>query len=196
MQPITLQHEPVNFDHDVRQPGLVFLRKNPSPKANEWTGKEYWQRALADMRNSYNKLCAYSACWIPHSTGNHSVDHFIPKSISPIQAYEWTNFRYVSARFNGRKGITTIVDPFSMSFPWFIIDFSNFFVLPDINVLKQVQVDLANETIRILKLNIDDELVKERQEFYNEYKSGNISFNYVQRKFPFLAYEMNRQNKL
>jgi hypothetical protein len=41
-------------------------------ESQQWRGKEYWQRALPDMRKAYNSIC--SAFWIPHSTGYDALE--------------------------------------------------------------------------------------------------------------------------
>ena len=193
---IARQNEPANFDRLVRQPGSKFLATVPNPTDAQWTKKSYWQRALPDMRNAYNKICAYCACWIPHSTGSHSIDHFTAKKINPQLAYEWNNFRYVSSRFNSRKGIKAIVDPLAMIVQWFVIDFTTFLIKPNKAVLTAEELKLANDTISILKLNDDEDLVNERQVYFQDYKTGEITFDYLKRQAPFIATEIERQNLL
>ena len=57
-------------------------------------------------------------------------------------AYEWNNYRYVSARFNSRKGTQTIVDPFELSSDWFLLDFTLFLLHPNPG-LAPVEKELA-----------------------------------------------------
>jgi hypothetical protein len=83
MIPVATQAEPINFTKQVRIPGQQFLSKVAKPTSLQWRGKEYWQRALPDMRRAYKSICAYSGFWIPHSTGNHSIDHFKSFLIKP-----------------------------------------------------------------------------------------------------------------
>jgi hypothetical protein len=193
MIPIPTYKEPTDFDKTVRQPGSVFLGSKNVIRESDWKGKEYWQKSLPVLRNLSKKVCAYSATWIPHSTGSHSIDHFLCKNDHPQLAYEWSNFRYVSARFNSRKGRKVIVDPQNMQFNWFIIDFSTFFILPNTTLLDSKQLKLAEFTIDILKLNDDDELVEERIAYYSDFMSKKISFDYLQEHAPFIATEILRQ---
>ena len=193
MMPVKFQPEPVQFTKKVRVPGQQFLSKVQKPISQQWRGKEYWQRALPDMRQAYNSICAYSAFWIPHSTGNHSIDHFIPKSKQPNLAYEWHNFRYVSARFNSRKGTRTIVDPFKLRQGWFILDFKSFLIKPK-PALSSTKKDKLWETIKHLKLNDDEDLVIERQTWYLNYLNKEISFEHLKKNAPFVAFEIERQN--
>jgi hypothetical protein len=190
MIPISLKPEPANFDASVRIPGQNFLRSNPHPKHNEW--KPYWTNALPDLRIAYNEICAYSATWIPHSTGGHSVDHFDSKTINPHLAYEWSNFRYCSSRFNSRKGVKTIADPFSIHYNWFEINFSNMLIQPADYLAPTIKNEI-NASIDILGLNSDDKLVEERLSYFQYFHNGDISFSYLERKAPFIAYELRRQ---
>lgn len=193
MIPITPQAEPADFNNNVRNPGTAFLAIKPNPTKDEWKGHEYWQRALSDMRTLYKGICAYSACWIPYSTGCHSVDHFLPKGNNPSQAYEWSNFRYASSRFNSRKGVRTIVDPFQMNFNWFTLDFITLLIKPNKQRLSAIELSLAINTIEYFQLNDDDELVEERYQYYDDYINGLITFEYLQRQAPFIASELRRQ---
>ncbi len=192
MIPIRPQPAPTDFDDRVRNPGQRFLAEIPIPTVRQWEGREYWRRVLPDMSIAYESICAYCAHWIPHSTGNHSIDHFIPKSQDPQLAYEWSNFRYVAARFNSRKGTKEILDPFALPSDWFIIDFSSMFVKPG-HDLSPHDKETVQRTITILKLNEDDDLVTEREAWVNEFRSGGISFSYLQKKAPFIAQELDRQ---
>jgi hypothetical protein len=192
MMPLAMKQPPPNFPNLVREPGRVFLRKIPHPTSEEWKKGDFWVKVLPYMRSQYDSLCSYCAQWIPHSTGNHTVDHFIPKSLRPALAYEWSNYRYVSSRFNSRKGMRSILDPFTLTEPPFEMDFSSFLLTTNPNLQPGEQA-LALETIRILKLNSDDDLVYERQEWTNEYRAGEITFEHLRRKAPFLAYEVDRQ---
>lgn len=192
MIPVKEQPEPDNFDERVRVAGMEFLAQEPHPSSQQWKGKEYWRRVLPDLRKSYGGVCAYCANWIPYGTGSQSVDHFVPKSEQPSLAYEWTNFRYVSARFNSRKGTRPILDPFQLEMNWFVIDFNTHYVHPNPSLLLEQQ-DLVNDTIRVLKLNEDDDLVEERYEWSMNYRCGEIPFDHLKRYYPFIAYEISRQ---
>lgn len=194
MLPIQAKPEPANFDLNVRQPGRNVLLVHPNPTEKEWKGKEFWQRSLPQLRTSYNQICVYSSTWIPHSTGTHSVDHFIAKKLRPDLAYEWDNFRYVSTRFNSRKGLKTILDPFLMVEFLFQIDFKTLFIKPNATIVDNAVLVSVQNTIEVLKLNDDDELVKERFEYCTLYWSKEITFDYLSKKVPLIAFELQRQN--
>lgn len=192
MIPIQPQAEPKEFAKQVKEPGAKFLTELPHPTSKQWRGKEYWQRVLPEMRVAYKSICAYCAQWIPHSTGSHSIDHFIPKSIAPDLAYQWSNFRYVSSRFNSRKGTRTILDPFILEKEWFVLEFHSMLIKANPKLLPREQEAIFN-TIAILKLNTDEILVQERQSWLEYFSNGEISFAHLNRKAPFIAYELKRQ---
>lgn len=195
MIPVQPQPEPTDFAQRVREPGAEFLRQLPRPTAKQWKGREYWQHALPDMRTAYKGICAYCAHWIPHSTGSHSIDHFMPKSMAPELAYEWHNFRYVSSRFNSRKGTRAILDPFELEPNWFVLAFPSLLIKPN-PTLQPDQKKAVLNTITILKLNTDETLVQERQNWLEFFGTGDISFAHLQKKVPFIAYELKRQGLL
>jgi len=193
MMTIQLFSEPTTFDKKVRQKGIRFLKRASNPTVSEWSKHAYWQHTLPEMRSFYNGLCNYCATWIPHSTGQHSVDHFLSKDDSPHLAYEWNNYRYASTRFNSRKGTKEIIDPATLPPGVFILNFSNFFVELHTAFGPPQIASLALETIVILKFNDDDELVEERMAYFQYYIKGDISFDYLQQQAPFIAFEVERQ---
>lgn len=84
----------------------------------------------------------------------------MPKSVAPELAYEC--FRYVSSRFNSRKGTRLILDPFELEGDWFVLGFPSLLIKPNPNLLPDQKKAVLN-TITILKLNTDETLVQERQ---------------------------------
>jgi hypothetical protein len=192
MIPVQPQPEPADFSERVRKPGTVFLKKVPCPTTEQWKGKEYWQKVLPDMRKAYKGICAYSAHWISPVTGSHSIDHFVPKSVQANLAYEWSNFRYASSKFNSRKGKHTILDPFHVEPDWFVLDFPSLLVKPNLNLLPHQKKAVRN-TISVLKLNADENCVKARQHWVMEFCAGEITFAHLKKKAPFIAHELQRQ---
>ncbi len=187
------QPEPASFDATVRQPGIRFLSTIPTkPTSQEWQDKDYWRKSLPALRSVYNETCAFCARRIAHSTGMGSVDHFDSKDEFPQSAYEWKNFRYASLRFNGRKRNERIIDPFEINGDWFQIDFTTMIIRPNPFLDNDLKVKIQN-TIVVLKLNEDEDLVKERLQAFRDLQENEISFDYLSREFPFIAQEMQRQ---
>lgn len=190
MIPVTLQAEPSDFDLRVRRPGNSFLRSNPKPTPKQLRAKNYWSRCLPNLRNAYNKICAYSACWIPTQG---SVDHFHPKTLRLDLAYEWNNYRLAFEKLNNYKGESTgVADPTSIQSGWFTLDFHSFYVIPGQGLRKEIH-KLVNRTIEILHLNSDDSLVDLRFEMVKDYAKGNVNLQFLESKYPFIAIELKRQ---
>lgn len=191
---VLMKPEPDAFDKKVRKPGNLYLKFKPKPTSKEWKkdGKEYWQKMLPTARKLYNQCCAYCATWIPHSTGTHSMDHFLPKGNYPELAYEWSNYRYASPRFNSRKRTETIADPFCIGIDDFNMDLGSLMIKPSNDLLPGAQ-KLVHDTIETLKLNHDPALVEERWKYFSLYKDGDCSLDFLKRDAPFIAKEIIRQ---
>lgn len=111
MIPVNRLPEPNWFDVSVRQKGLLFLEKVSKPTDSQWDGHAFWRETLPEFRTGYAQICNFAATWIPRTTGSDSIDHFVPKTDEPMRAYEWTNFRYASLRFNRTKRKNAIFRP-------------------------------------------------------------------------------------
>ncbi|MFN9398322.1 MAG: hypothetical protein ACK57R_20260 [Dolichospermum sp.] len=193
MIPVKPQPEPADFDEKVRQPGLVFLSKVPNPKTEDWKKHDYWVKSLPDLYTSYNKICAYSAQWIPRPEGSPSVDHFLPKSPKPELAYEWHNFRLACLSLNQRKGTQLdVIDPFELPVNSFILDFPSLIIKPNPELLYPLKGRVIS-TINRLQLNDYDKCIDGRLEWLKTYYEDNSSFDSLKRKAPFIAYELERQ---
>ncbi|MDR2578061.1 MAG: hypothetical protein LBC70_04505 [Chitinispirillales bacterium] len=191
MIPVVKQAEPADFDRKVRKLGQTFLNSCPTPKANEWKSHEYWKEINKDLYESYNRVCAYTAEWFPLSTNTISVDHFLPKSKAPHLAYEWDNFRLTTPKTNSRKYTHAIIDPFSIEVGWFVLQIPDCHIVPGDNLNPSIQAKI-NFTIEKLKLNLDDEHVQRRCDVILDFVKGEISFTHLQRRFPFIANELER----
>ncbi len=166
MIPVKPQPEPSIFDQKVRIPGNKFLKKLaqlqrtsiPRPTAKQWAYHDEWTRVRPHMRNAYKGRCAYIAHWIPDSS-NPNVDHFIPKSVEPWRAYEWSNYRLACPLVNAhKKDYQDILDPFTIQNDWFFLKFPSLMLEPNPNLPKQIQEQIQT-TIDRLKLNEDEAFV-------------------------------------
>ncbi len=198
--PISPKAEPPDFNRRVRQPGTAFLLRTGNPTSNAWRGHDYWRKALHDLLLAYRMVCSYSGCWTKARSGSastiqdSSVDHYIPKSLSPAQAYEWDNFRLSRARLNNSKGNhRDVIDPFSLSGRYFTIDFTSFLVRPN-GTLSSSNKTKVQKTIDRLKLNLDNDYVQERIGVVRGYCLGQLPATTVARYWPFIANEMRVQD--
>lgn len=190
MIPVRRQLEPADFSRRVREPGTAFLRRASHPTT--WKNREYWRHILPDLHGAYGGICAYSAHWIPLDTGTATVDHFIPRSVRPDLAYEWTNYRLSSLLMNARKGYhQDVLDPFELQPDWFVLDFPSLQIKPN-PALPASDARRVMDTIERLKLN-DETCVGSRYRYVRDFCDGLIDFAYLRRDAPFIAYELQRQ---
>lgn len=193
--------EPGTFDKRVRQPGLRALER----LAGRYSGSKeaipptrfppYWRKSLDDLLAGYDRICSYLCLYIPQGTGARSVDHMIPKSKAWNRAYEWDNYRLACSLMNSRKGAAaSVLDPFEVENAWFVLDLVAFQVLPA-DGLAVPTAATVQDTIDRLGLN-DMECRGAREEYAEEYWSEHVSIDYVERRAPFVANELRRQNRL
>ncbi|MBI5833934.1 MAG: hypothetical protein HZB16_16700 [Armatimonadetes bacterium] len=173
--------EPPSFDERVRQPGLAQL-----PEL-----KPHWRRCLPDLLAAYQHICAYSCFYIHPVAGARTVEHFGPKSASPELAYEWSNYRLVCSLMNSRKqAFDDVLDPFEIENGWFVLDFVNFEVHPDV----ELAIDHAAIQATIDRLGLNDApCPSTRQQEYEMYERGDASWRHLCRVSPFVAAEVERQ---
>jgi hypothetical protein len=109
-------------------------------------------------------------------------------------AYEWSNYRLASGRVNSCKGNqTSILDPFDVDNDWFEIDIPSCLLKPKAGLPNDLRSQI-NATINSIRLNLDDYYVQERCNILIDYAKGEISLNFLKRRYPFLAKEVERQN--
>lgn len=186
------QPAPADFDATVRQRGRRFLRINPHPTARELSRRPYWQSAKRSLYEAYAGVCAYTCHWISWDTGSHTVEHFVPKSVAPQLAYEWSNFRLVCGRMNGRKGRhQDVLDPFGLDNGVFWLHFPSLQVSPS-DDLPRLLKDRAWSTINRLALN-DETCCVSRLAYVTEYCTGDVTLDHLRRRAPFLHREITRQ---
>ncbi len=185
--------EPDTFNEQVRAPGRRFLEATPNPTTQEFSQHSYWRRNAGELYASYGGICAYSCHWIAPDTGWKTVEHFVPKSIDPLLAYEWANYRLVCGRLNGRKGNhQDVLDPFDINDDIFVIDFPSMLVKPKDGISK-AQKEAVLATIARLKLNDDETCVVSRLRYIKDYCFGYISGEFLQRNAPFIFRKLLRQ---
>lgn len=187
-----VQPEPDNFEEIVREPGQTFLADNPHPTKTQWARHAYWQKALDDIYEAYDGICAYCCEWIAPTTGDPTVDHFIPKSINHQKAYEWSNFRLACLRFNRwKREYQDIIDPFSVGKDWFQLQIPSLQVFPN-PALPENDKNRVISTIKRLRLN-HELCIKSRKRWLISLREGNIDFVFLRKNAPFIAYELERQ---
>lgn len=154
---VVAQPEPSDFDAAVRRPGRQFLKRVPHPAGKDWYGHDCWRNCSKALRQAYHGICCYAAVRIMPSQSadlTGSVEHFIPKSVEPALAYEWSSFRLASRKANYDRGTLKVLDPFLIQNDWFVLDDA----FGTLSANKQLPAELQaeiEESIRNLKLNED-----------------------------------------
>jgi len=181
------------FDEKVRKPGEAFLKEVPKPIDKQWASHRYWSRISLAFYKCYGGICAYTGLWFSLSNTDASIDHFLPKNHYPSLAYEWNNYRLTTIKTNRNKGTETIIDPFEIEDGWFVLEIPTCLIKPSLTLPKSKR-QLIEHTIKVLKLNSDDNMVQERLSIIEYYIQGNIDFDFLERRYPFIAKELIRQN--
>lgn len=188
---VALRPEYPAFDGEVRRPGAAFLATCPNPTSDQFKKKNFWSKAAKELHAAYSGVCAYTSIYLPQQG---SVDHFLPKSSYPSFAYEWSNFRLANGKVNNTKGNQVgIIDPFAVKDDWFFLEIPTCLIKENPALGKDLRRDIKM-TINSLALNSDDSYVQERCNILIEFARAEITLGFLERRYPFLAKEVKRQN--
>ena len=196
MIPVKPQPEPDIFDELVRIPGKRFLKKVSGTKlANkQWQNHDYWKNIRPQLYRAYDGICAYNAHWIPSGSTVPNVDHFIPTSVKPELAYEWSNYRLASHLANAfKRDRLDVLDPFCIEENWFFLAFPSLLVRSNPELSPELQEQIRT-TIVCLHLNDNQAIVEERNNWLKPYCQGKEDFSVLKRHAPFIAHELERQH--
>lgn len=210
---VTLAQEPPDFDHRVRQKGLSAIDElvgraprvpHPGRRRKKIAVREteippvkfppFWRDTLLDLLQAYERRCAFLALYLEEATGNPSVDHMLPKSKQWSQVYEWKNYRLCAASVNSHKNdMVGIVDPVDCRQGWFALEMVGFQVTRGIMSPPAKYAAAIDDTLKILNA---PECCRAREEYVTNYSNKEISFDYLNRRAPFVSAELRRQGKL
>ncbi|MBV6753971.1 hypothetical protein KV580_27015 [Pseudomonas chlororaphis] len=203
--------EPQSFNEQVRTPGLRAIaelvgepdlpkrRGRPRKKVAETREgipcgefPPFWTEALPDLMEAYGRLCAYVCIYIERVTGGGSVDHMLPKSRAWQDVYEWQNYRLACTLMNARKNnYKDVLDPFEVEEGWFRLELTGYQVIPGIGLEPAIE---ARVLATITRLNLNDrDCLKVREDYATAFANGDISLDYLRRRAPFLAREIEGQ---
>ncbi|NNA54970.1 hypothetical protein [Pseudomonas koreensis] len=192
------QPEPNDFEQKVRAKGLAHLKAKgiALDKALPWGAEvaPLWRDSLTDLHVAYGGICAYLGMFFERVAGT-SVDHFIAKSVSAKDIYEWSNYRLACSTLNSRKrDYNTVLDPFYLAPDLFRLQLSTGHIYPNPNLEAKAMrvVELTIET-----LSLDDALCRDtRARCYQEYVKYKLDNDYFRSKYPFIWLEARRQGLL
>jgi hypothetical protein len=203
--PVRLAPEPATFDAKVRRKGadamLELVGRAPSnprrgrnrkvvAKRRDQIPSEdfppYWRDVLPEMRKAYHGRCAYLAMYLEPATGSPSVDHVVPRSQRWRLVYEWSNYRLAASLINSKKSdLELALDPCAIKPNLFALDFVSMEVIAGPAATGAEREQVA-DTITTLGLNAQD-CIDQRSEYYLDYKAGDISLKWLERRAPFVA---------
>ncbi len=183
--------EPANFETKVAQPGYQWIMAQSELKNRPPTR---WKDFRESLENGFAGRCAYAAMLDP--TGG-TVDHYYSWKNFPYLAYEWENYRFVSAILNSSKKDLDdeILDPYDVGDDWFEI------LLPSLQLVITDTVPTsfrakAEFTLTHLKLGNGARLIKWRQSWYQMYQAGKLTLAGLHDVAPLIARAVEKQNCL
>lgn len=190
MIPVKPIAEPSNFEREVAKPGDEWLAKHPNFKKRP---PAYWKKCAEALCLGFGKRCGYAA--MADFTGG-TVDHYFSWNNFPYLAYDWENYRFVSATLNSSKkdADDAVLDPCQVGEAWFEI------LLPS---LQMVVTDLvpdemrakAKFTLERLKLDNGKRVIGWRSAWYQMYCQKKITLDGLRDVAPLLAVAVEKQER-
>lgn len=178
--------EPEGFDVEVRQRGREWLAGN-STNARP---RPLWSPYLPHLAAGFRHLCGYSAMHLEDGT----VDHYQSCATHRALAYEWTNYRFTSARMNSIKGTADdrVLDPFEVGDDWFDI------LLPSLQMVPTARVPAEHRervafTLRRLGLRDGEGILRRRRAWYEQFLAGALSLDGLRQHAPLVALAVDKR---
>lgn len=199
MIPVQLQPEPIDFDVEVRQKGLVWIAKKgfalnaPAPKGTKFP--DYWSHSNKQLWTAYSGVCAYLAIYFEWVTGASSTDHFVAKSKDAVQAYEWNNYRLSCLGPNRNKNnYDDVLDPIGLLPNTFELILPTGQIRPSRTLTDKTDIAAARKSITRLQLD-SAEHREMRMRHYTRYLRSQDAQT-LKELSPFVWYEAKRQGLL
>lgn len=132
--------------------GTFYWNKYPNAK-----GRPISETIIHQLLLSSQFHCAYCDKF-PLYRSDETIDHFKPKSIYPLGAYQWSNLfpacdNCQTEKLNKFSSLILKPDELTYDFnTYFIVDFTTYELLPNPKAIK-FNRKRANATIEIFKLN-------------------------------------------
>ncbi len=178
---------PPEFDKKVRQPGNLWLKKNPDLTKRI---PDYWSAFKPHLADGFHNLCGYSIMYEPVGT----VDHYLSRKNYRHLAYQWSNYRFVSGWINSSKQEIddAVLDPFEVEDNWFEIQLPSLELRLTDAVPTHIR-EKAEFTLRRLHLRDDERVIRQRQQWYQLYLDGDITLSGLAKKAPLIARAIRKQ---
>lgn len=183
--------EPADFDEKARRPGNAWLENHSGAERP----RDYWTPFKPALRSAFRGLCGYSAMYIP--SGGGEIDHYVGYKEGPALTYEWGNYRYCLSWLNKAKGhrhpgALQVLDPYEIQDGWFEVHLPSFQLLIT-DLLPGHLRARAEYTMKRLQLRDHEQMIEERQAWYELYESGALSLDGLHQVAPLLARAVEKQ---
>lgn len=178
------QNEPGLFDKNCRQPGKAWLAANPS--VDPHTQSTWWSQFKSALAEHFQHRCGWLAV---HIGMQGQVDHWLACKTNPQQAFEWSNFRYVSGSVNSRKSTLNdqVLDPCEVQEGWFEVHLPSF-QLVETTSLPITHKQRADTTLEQLGLRNGYEARWTRWDAYRDcWNAGSVDLAKLSTKAPLVA---------
>lgn len=128
---------------------------------------------------------------------NGTVDHFISRNSDRTQAYEWSNFRYVSGWLNSSKQTVDakVLDPFDVRDEWFEIAMPSLVMRVTKCVPARKRL-IAQFTLTRLHLADGDRIYDQRRIYHDGFQNGDITLKTLTLWAPLVARAIRRERVL
>lgn len=178
--------EPDGFDADVRRPGQAWLAEHPTASRP----RRLWHPYLPHLAEGFSHRCGYTAMHIEDGT----VDHYRSYANHPDLTYEWSNYRFASARINAVKqnADDRVLDPFEVGDDWFEI------LLPSLQMVTTENIPVeartrAAFTLRRLGLRDGEPVMRRRASWRDAFLRGDHSLAGLRRYAPLLGRAVDKR---
>ncbi|HEU4536430.1 MAG TPA: hypothetical protein VFS00_20035, partial [Polyangiaceae bacterium] len=109
-------------------------------------------------------------------------------------AYEWSNYRFASPLMNQIKKDAAVLDPHEVGEDWFEIDLPSLELKVTDNVPPEKRA-LAVETLRRLRLDHGEAVIRYRQAWYEMHERGELKLEGLYKVAPLIAKAVEKRNR-
>lgn len=184
MIPVTRVDEPEGYHAQVRLRGEAWRAEHPEAKEL----RPYWIEFLPHLREGFGRRCGYAAMYVPDGT----VDHFVSQRDRPDLAYEWDNLRFASSWMNASKKAREVLDPYEVGPGWFEVLLPSMALVARFERIPEARHALVRATLAALPLVHDERIVRQRSEWYRQFRRGAVSLEGLRDFAPLIAAAVDR----
>lgn len=178
--------EPDGFNARVRLPGQAWRAEHPAAARP----RKLWLPYLPHLAEGFGHRCGYTAMHIEEGT----VDHYRSCAKYPDLIYEWSNYRFASARINAVKKTADdrVLDPFEVGDDWFEILLPSLQMVPTEHIPVEAR-ERAAFTLQRLGLGDGAQVRRRRASWYDAFLRGEHSLAGLRRYAPLLGRAVDKR---